>query len=466
MRVGFGRFIPWGLLAIATVACSKNTPEPPVVTPGPPESVNGSEKIAWTQTAADSAELSNFRYAIYVDGVRSALAGASCQPPSSATSANFDCVAPLPAMSAGAHTLELATFLADNPTFESARSAALQVNKTTPASAAKPVPASAWPTGMAVNTADGLRLRLDRIAEGLVRPTDIAFAPDGRVFVSEEAGSVRVVTADGKLSAEPALSLPRGTQLLALAVDPRFEQTHFVYAIYTTASRGGRSGFTLARFREASNALVEKITLLDDVRSARSAAASVRGGADGKLFAAFDDGDDPRQAGDLASPNGKILRLNPDGTTPADQAGLTPTYVGDFHSPRGFDWRPASTVLWMADRVSENLARLTAIDSTPGTQKRGVKLTTYALPRGTVPSSVAFYRGTSMPSLKDNLLIASDEGRHLFRVRFDSADSTKVIGTEKLLQDAIGGVRVVAVNPGGAIYLATADALATLVAAQ
>jgi glucose/arabinose dehydrogenase len=120
----------------------------------------------------------------------------------------------------------------------------------------------------------------------------------------------------------------------------------------------------------------------------------------------------------------------------------------------------------MADRVSESSARLTAIDSAAGTEKRGVRLTSYALPRGTVPSSVAFYHGASMPAFRNNLLIASEEGRHLLRVRFDSANPTRVIGTERLLQNAIGGVRVVAVSPRGVIYLATADAIATLGAVE
>ena len=47
-------------------------------------------------------------------------------------------------------------------------------------------------------------------------------------------------------------------------------------------------------------------------------------------------------------------------------------------------------------------------------------------------------------------------------MRLDSADPTKVIGTERLLQNAIGGLRVVAVSPGGVIYVATADSLATI----
>jgi glucose/arabinose dehydrogenase len=465
VRVTLRGLIPCGLLAFGVVACSKDTPAPPVVTPGPSPSptVTGVERLGWNQTAADGVQLATFHYAIYVDGARAELMGASCQPSASPASAAFDCLAPLPAMSAGIHTLELATFIVDPSLLESARSAPLMVNKTSAAATARLGPAATWSSGMTVNTSDGQRLRIDRIADGLSNPTDIAFAPDGRVFVAEEPGLVRVLMPDGQLVAVPALSLSRGTRLLALTIDPRFTQTRFVYAIYAAPSRTGPPGFTLARFREASNAMVDGITLLGDIpASATSPAASLRGGADGKLFAAFDDGDDPRRAGDLASPSGKILRLNPDGTTPADQAGLTPVYASDLRSPRGFDWPPASTVLWLADRVSGTSARLSAIDSTAGTEKRGATLATYALPSGTVPSSVAFYRGALMPAFQNNVLVASDEGRHLLRVRLDSAEPTRVTGTERLLQDAIGGVRVVAVSPGGVIYLATADAIATL----
>ena len=451
-----------------TAACGKDTPEPPVVTPGPVESVTGTERLGWTQTAADSRELSTFRYAIYVDGVRAELSGVACQPPSSPASANFECTAPLPAMSSGAHTLELATFIVDGSLLESSRSAPLLVNRTGPSNAAPPEPPVTWPSGMTVSTSDGFGLRIDRIADGLINPTDMAFAPDGRVFVAEQSGRVRVLMPDGAMLVQPALTLRRSpsdrAQLVALAVDPRFAETHFVYTISTaTTPRTGRLAFTLSRYRETTNTLVDRIVLQDDVpASAVGASASLRAGADGTLFVAFDDGGNPQQAGDLASANGKILRLNPDGTTPNDQAGLTPLYSADVHSPGGFDWRPSSSVLWIADRASDGSAKVTAVASTPGATKRGVTLTTYALPRGTIPSSVAFYRGGLIPAFRNDLLIASEAGRHLFRMRFDSVDQTKVIGTERLLQNAIGGVRVVAVNPRGTIYLATAGAVATL----
>lgn len=448
------------------MACGKDTPDPPDVAPTPAENVTGAERLGWTQTAADSRELSTFRYAIYVDGARAELSGAACQPPSSPSSASFECSAPLPAMPAGAHTLELATFIVDGNILESVRSAPLLLNKTGGAMATASAPPAKWPNGMTVSTTDGVRLRIDRIAEGLINPTDIAFVPDGRAFVAEQSGRVHVLMSDGRILVEPALSLRRSpsddTQLVALAVGPLFAETHVVYTISTATPPTGRLVFTLARYRETANTLVDRIVLRDDIlASASHAAASLRGGADGKLFVAFDDGGDPRRAGDLASPNGKILRFNPDGTTPEDQAGFTPLYSSDLHSPAGFDWRPASNVLWIADRDARNSARLSAVGSIGGAQKRGVRLASYTLP--SAPSSVAFYRGGLMPTFRNDLLIASEEGRHLLRVRLDSVDQTKVIGTERLLQDVIGGVRVVAVSPSGTIYLATVDAIARLV---
>jgi aldose sugar dehydrogenase len=453
------------LLAV-TFACGKNTPEPPEITPGPTENVTGAERLGWTQTAADTRELSTFRYAVYVDGARAELTGISCQPPSSPVSPDFSCTAPLPAMSGGTHTLELAAFIVEGSVLESARSGALRVNKTSAASTAARGPTRKWSSGLIVGTSEGLRLRVDRVADGLVNPTDIAFLPDGRVFVAQKSGQVRVVMPDGHMSPEPVLSLRRSTsgetELVALAVDARFAETHFVYTVSTATSRTAGRVFMLARYRETSNTLVDRIVLRDDIpASASGAAAALRGGADGKLFVALDDGDDPRRAGDLASPNGKILRLNPDGTTPEDQAGFTPVYAADLHSPGGFDWRPSSGVLWVADRVAPNSARLNVVGAA-GPQKRGVKLGSYVLPSGTMPSSVAFYRGGLIPAFRNDLLIASEEGRHLLRVRFDSVDQTKVIATERLLQDAIGGVRAVAVSPSGTIYVATADDLATL----
>jgi hypothetical protein len=122
--------IACGLLAVATIACGKTADAPPKATAGPAEHIAGTERFGWTQTAADNREVSTFRYAAYVDGIRVELMDVSCEPPASPTSTAFECSAPLPAMSSGPHALELAMFVVDGGTVrESPRSAPMKVMK-------------------------------------------------------------------------------------------------------------------------------------------------------------------------------------------------------------------------------------------------------------------------------------------------------------------------------------------------
>jgi aldose sugar dehydrogenase len=475
--------ILWGLV---TGACGGNTPPAPAIEPGPAQVINGAERLGWTQPGADAGEVATFRYAIYVDGSRSELAGASC---THAGDADFLCAAPLPSMPAGQHTLELAAFIIDGAVLESTRSAPLTVtvtNSETPvaqnrsqesklsssSSPARSSTSSTWstapnpPAALPVMTSDRVALRLERVAGGLADPTDLAFLPDGRIFVAERAGSIRVLR-DGQVLRDAALSPSPGAsdrdQLLALAIDPHFDRTHFVYAIMTTNSRAGGPAFGLVRFREASDTLADRIVLLDDIpASPDSPSASLRFGVDGKLFAAFDDAGSHDLAGDMASPNGKILRLNPDGTTPDDQGGGMPLYSYPYASPRGLDWHPASGTLWIADRDDPGPGRLSVVMA-QAPRVRPIARRAMTLPQGTIPASIAFYRGDRIRAFRHDLFVASDEGRHLLRIMIDPFEPTRVIATERLLQDRIGGIRVVGVAPSGEIYLATAQAIGALV---
>jgi glucose/arabinose dehydrogenase len=307
-------------------------------------------------------------------------------------------------------------------------------------------------------TTDGLRLRLSPIVSGLFDPVDLAFTPDGCILVAERDGRLRVVRA-GRLLPEAAWTLPTRhsdqEQLLAVAVDPDFERSRFVYAIYTsTGSRGGLA-FSLARLREVADTLGDRIVLLDDVpASPWGPSASLRFGPDGKLFAAFDDGGAARLADDLSSSNGKILRLNTDGTTPDDQAGNIPFYSSTYPSPRGLGWYLSTGLLWAASQEGAS-GRLSVIAS-ERVRRRGVVRAAFTLPAGTVPSAMAVYPNSGIAALRGNLLIASDKGRHLLRVRVDPLQPSHIVGTEPLLQDQIGGVQSVAVGPDGAIYVGTA----------
>lgn len=446
---------------LALVACDTKSPPPPSVTVPPAvENITGAERLGWNQQALDLVELLSFHYAIYVDGTRFELIDPSCaQTP---TAAGFACTARLPPMPLGAHSLEFATFIVDGSAFESARSEPLNVIVVA-ATAANT--AAAW-EGL-LTTADGVRLRAELVADNLDKPTDLAFAPDGRLFIAEQRGRVRVVR-DGRLQAEPLLTvddvaLQGGGGLLDLVLDPGFDRNHFVYAVYTTRSQAGPPVFRLARFRELQNTLVDRVVLLDDVKASPTrASASLGFGPDAKLYAAFDDGGEDRLIGDLSSFSGKVLRLNSDASTPADQPAMTPVYSYGYRSPRGLDWQTAG-LMWIGDGGLQGTARLSAIAAEDGRHGRGVVHTTYDLPRSTGVSSLAFYHSGLIPAFRDNLFVAAEEGSYVLRLRFDGHDPARLVLSEHLLQNRVDGVRLVRVGPDGAIYFSTPYSLGRLI---
>src|SRR5262249_4332008 len=146
-----------------------------------------------------------------------------------------------------------------------------------------------------------------------------------------------------------------------------------------------------------------------------------------KLYAAFDDGGDVRLVGDAASFNGKILRLNSDGTTPDDAPHKSPIFTTGAASPRGLAWHAASGRLWDADA--------TRVGAVPWPQE---------------PEALA--------TLHDDLFVASAAG--LSRSRIDTQKPDRLAGTDPVVRDV--AVRAVAVAPDGTVHFATADAIGKL----
>ena len=442
----------FALLSLLAFAAQEGTvPLVPII-------VSGNERLGWDQIADDDAQIATFRYIAFVDGLPVDLTGATCAR--SSTDATFSCTAPLPPMSFGLHTIDIAT-ATNGSALQSGRSNRLRVlvvrlNQVQgQLSSQTGVPAT-------ILTGDDVRLTVTPIVSGLADPVDLAFMPDGGMIVAERAGLVRIVR-DGRLVSTPAWSVferrSEREELLAIAVDADFARSHFVYAIYTTLSAPGELTFCLVRFREAADTFTDRIVLSDDVpASPDGASAALRFGPDGKLFAAFDDGGNSRSASDWSSYNGKVLRLNPDGTTPDDQRGHVPLYSSAYRSPRGLAWHLPSNTLWIATEEADG-GRLTAIAS-DGVQRRGVVQATLALPDGTVPSGVAVYPSTGIAeAFRGNVLIASDEGRSLLRLQMDPVQPTRIIATQQLLQDRIGGIRAPIIGSDGAIYVATENTI-------
>jgi glucose/arabinose dehydrogenase len=424
-------------LCLGLAACEQDSQAPD--TPGSGgEAITGNERIGWQQAAATADELAAFRYNIYVDNVATEMQDVSC---AAAGSGGFSCSSRLPSMSRGRHVLELTTFVDSGTRLESPKSVPITVivgQQSTTGSATAP---------STLETADGIRLAVASLTDGLEDPTDFAVAPDGRVFISERAGQIRVFR-DGRLQ-PPAVSIDdvvaterRG--LLALALDPDFSKTGHLFAVYTAAG-----GFRLVRYRAAGDTLGDRATLIDGIEAARATpAATLRFGPDRKLYLAIDDAGDPSRPADLGSFNGKVLRLNPDGTTPSDQAGGTPVYALNVNEPRGMDWD--GSTLWIAESL-----RLQGVAETAATARRAAALVNYRLPAGTDPEGMVFYRGALIPGLAGDLLVASAEGGAIVRLRFDPDNRRRIVASEYLLHGAVGPILAISAGPNGAVYFST-----------
>ncbi len=448
-----------GLCALVT-ACSGGRPEPPSTGGGSNAAeiqISGDELLGWEQRASSDADLSGFRFFLYVDGNRENLREASCGLLSSIQIAT--CISRLPPLTPGPHSIALSTASASGS--ESSPSAAIRVVVVRSTQLLlTPQPGAVGATSRSAPAAGGAGLTVQTIATGLREPTDLAVLPDARVLVAERLGTIRLVVG-GVPRTRPALALDdvsaeEGAGLLSITLDPAFDKTRFVYAVYTAVT-----GFRLARFREVAGTLGERVILLDGVAVAPRASATVRFGPDGKLYVALDDAGDAGAAGDLGTFNGKVLRLNPDGTVPADQAGLTPVFVPDVSSARALDWRPRTGSLWVATGRAEGSGMLNAVMDEGRAGRRGWIAARYVLPDGQVPSSAFFYRGGLMKEWVGDLLVALPNAGQLLRVRFDTAGGATIVATE-LVRVAGGRIQALGADADGLVYLANDDSLLTI----
>lgn len=168
----------------------------------------------------------------------------------------------------------------------------------------------------------------DSLVTQMNKPTAMAVAPDGRLFVTQKAsnnvGRVRVIK-NGQLLSKPFLKLDTDTSyargLLGVTLDPNFSSNHYVYVFYTATSptvHNRVSRFTAkgdVAVAGSGKVIIELPTL---GTSGGHYGGSLRFGSDGKLYVGVGDDTQPNAAQSLGSLNGKILRLNRDGTIPAN----------------------------------------------------------------------------------------------------------------------------------------------------
>jgi|GEM_PF-1331004 len=160
------------------------------------------------------------------------------------------------------------------------------------------------------------------ITNGISSPTNFEFAPDGRIFVAQQNGQLRVIK-NGTLLTKPFISLSvhssgeRG--LLGIAFDPAFNSNHYIYLYYTVS---GGANNRLSRFTASGDTVVpgSEVTVLnfDPLSTATNHnGGTIHFGSDGKLYVAIGDNANNNNSQSLNTYHGKLLRINSNGSVPS-----------------------------------------------------------------------------------------------------------------------------------------------------
>lgn len=340
----------------------------------------------------------------------------------------------------------------------------------------------------------------ETVATGLQNPWALAFLPDGRFLVTERAGRLRVVEAGGKLG-EPVAGVPAvaaGGQggLLDVILDSDFAANRSLYFCFSEPGPGNTNSTALARATlSPDNSKLENVKVIFSQKPKFASSAhfgcrivegstpGANGKADGKLFLTTGDRFSRRDdAQTLNNHHGKLIRINKDGTVPADnpfvgRAGALPeiwsyghrnmqglamapdgTLWENEHGPQGGDEinvpKAGANYGWPVITYGENYGGGKMGEGI--TSKAGMEQPLHQWTPSIAPSGMAFLTSDKYgKAWQGNLFVGSLKFAYLNRIELTAPYSGKVVRESKLISEVGERIRDVRQGPDGLLYVLT-----------
>ncbi len=395
-------------------------------------------------------------------------------------------------------------------------------------------PAPAFPGQTDAPQAPESRYRVEVITDALDNPWSVAFLPSGNYLVTERNGSLRTVTPAGRVS-DPIAGVPPVKVVAAqgfhdVALDPNFAQNRLIYFTYFAPPKGEAPGVwptehfyeevwtkSLAERRvlDLGSETVGRARLSADERRLEDVEVLIEGGAerriafapDGTMYVTgadafrfydsdldgvdhdFTDNPDIRR-----NFSGRVIRINPDGTIPADNPWLgratvrRETFAHGLRDPEGAAINPYTGELWVTDHGPQggdeiniiragrdygwpNVSYGTQYDARqPDGRKNvpvgngrtsmpGVEQPVYFWVPSIALSGLTFYTGDLFPEWRGNLFVGALAGQHLVRLVLDGE---RVVAEESLLEELEERIRDVRQGPDDALYVLAGSSLLRL----
>ena len=345
-------------------------------------------------------------------------------------------------------------------------------------------PAAAAPSAATVHGS----LEITPVAQGFEHPWGLAFLPDGRMLVTERPGRLRIVSSDGAVSAPvagvPAVYSKGQGGLLDVALDPDFATDPWVYLSFSEPGEGG-GGTAVARGRLADGKLTDVAVIFRQepkLDAGQHFGSRLVFDREKRLYVTSGDRgnwDNPQR---LDKGQGKIFRINRDGSIPADNPfvgrddAIPAIWSYGHRNAQGAALHPQTGALWQTEHgarggdelnipqagrnygwpvitlgINYNGQPIGAGEKTA----EGMEQPIHSWTPSIAPSGLAFYTADRFPAWKGSLFVGALAFQRVVRL---TLDSDKVVGEEPLLVDFGERIRDVRQGPDGYLYLLTDDA--------
>jgi glucose/arabinose dehydrogenase len=320
-------------------------------------------------------------------------------------------------------------------------------------------------------------LTTEVLAQSLSFPWEMVYGPDNFIWFTERPGKIsRLNPLNGVVTLVHTISEVNSTGeggLLGMALHPQFSSNPYVYVVYDFGSGAAYKG-KVVRFTFNNGKLEAPVVLLDQIP-----AASIHNGsrllitADQKLLITTGDANAAAQAQNKNSLSGKILRINLDGSIPADNpVANNPYWTFGHRNPQGLVM--IGDKLYSSEHGPDNDDEINLIQkdrnygwpNVEGYCNTGAEQTFCPLNQVVepliawsptiAPSGLTYYNSDYIPQWKNSLLGVTLKGSKLMQLQLNPAGDKITASTEFFLNQ-FGRLRAICQSPEGKIYLATSN---------
>lgn len=314
------------------------------------------------------------------------------------------------------------------------------------------------------------------LVSGLNFPWEILWGPDNFIWMTERNGKIsRINPETGELI--PVLTISEVVSngeggLLGMVLHPDFNTNPQVFVVYDY-NNGSNYQEKVVRYTYNGTTLIDPQTVIDNIHASNIHNGSRLLITGDKLFVSTGDASDQSLPQNTSAVNGKILRLNLDGSIPADNPfANNPVWSYGHRNPQGLVY--ANGILYSSEHGPDTDDEINIIEkgrnygwpdvkgfcNESGEQSfcsaNNVKEPINAWTPTIATSGLDYYNSDFIPQWKNSLLVATLKNQRLMQLKLDDAH-TSVTETKEFFTSSYGRMRDICISPEGKVYICTSN---------